>query len=41
MSYAPPPAIAEDPDELCERLRKERDPECKRRLHALVLFASG
>lgn len=41
MSYAPPPTIAEDSGYLRERLRTERDPERKRRLHALVLFATG
>lgn len=41
MPYAPPPTIAEDPDDLRDRLRTERDPERKRRLHALVLFADG
>lgn len=41
MPYAPPPVIAQDPDELTARLRAERDPERKRRLHALVLFATG
>ncbi len=41
MPYAPPPDIAEAPDDLRDRLRTERDPERKRRLHALVLFASS
>jgi transposase len=40
LPYAPPPTIAENPDDLRDRLRAERDPERKRRLHALVLFAS-
>ena len=41
MAYAPLPAIAETPDDLRARLRAERDPERKRRLHALSLIASG
>lgn len=41
MPYAPLPVIAEDPGELSNRLRAERDPERKRRLHALVLLVTG
>lgn len=41
MPYAATPTIAEPVDDLRERLRAERDPERKRRLHALVLFVSG
>ena len=45
MAYAPLPTIAETPDDLRARLRArlraERDPERKRRLHALALLASG
>ena len=36
-----PPTIAENTDDLRRRLHAERDPERKRRLHALTLFASG
>ena len=39
--YCPLPAVAEDLDELREWLRQERDAERKRRLHLLVLIASG
>jgi transposase len=41
MPYAPLPHIVEDSGDLRRRLHAERDPERKRRLHALVLFASG
>ena len=41
MAYAALPVIAEPLDHLRDRLRAERDPERKRRLHALVLLASG
>lgn len=38
MPYAPLPEIAEALDDLERRLRAERHPERKRRLHMLVLF---
>jgi len=40
MANAPLPKITESPDQLRASLRAERDPERKRRLHALVLIAS-
>src|SRR5918911_5252164 len=39
--YQPLPLIAEDLDTLQERLRHERDPKRKPRLHLLVLPKSG
>lgn len=39
--YCPLPPVVEDLDELREQLRQERDAERKRRLHLLVLIASG
>lgn len=41
MPYAAPPSIAESADDLRRQLHAERDPERKRRLHALVLMATG
>lgn len=41
MAYAALPPITEDPGDLSARLRAECDPERKRRLHALVLLATG
>lgn len=41
MPYAPLPDIAEDLSELRRQWRAARAPERKRRLHALVLLASG
>lgn len=41
MAYAALPEITEDPNDLSARLRAERDPERKRRLHALALLATG
>ena len=41
MPHAPLPDIAEDLDDLRHQFRAARDPERKRRLHALVLLASG
>jgi hypothetical protein len=39
--YQPLPSITEDLDTLEERLRRERDPKRKPRLHLLVLLKSG
>jgi putative transposase len=39
--YQPLPPITEDLDTLKERLRHERDPKRKPRLHLLVLLKSG
>src|SRR5215470_5639158 len=39
--YQPLPPISEDLETLTERLRRERDPKCKIRLHLLVLLKSG
>lgn len=39
--YCPLPPVVEDLDELREQLRQERDAERQRRLHLLVLIASG
>lgn len=39
--YQPLPAITEDLDTLQARLRRERDPHLRPRLHMLVLFKSG
>jgi transposase len=39
--YQPLPPITEDLDTLEERLRRERDPKRKPRLHLLVLLKSG
>ena len=39
--YQPLPLIAEDLETLQERLRHERDPKRKPRLHLLVLLKSG
>ena len=41
MAYAALPQITEHTDDLRRRLRAELDPERKRRLHALVLLATG
>lgn len=41
MAYAPLPEITEDATDLQRWLRAELDPERKRRLHALVLLATG
>jgi len=41
VPYAPLPAITEDLDDLRRRFRAARDPERKRRLHALVLLVAG
>lgn len=41
MAYAALPEITEDTADLQRRLRAELDPERKRRLHALVLLATG
>ena len=41
MAYATLPEITEDTADLHQQLRAERDPERKRRLHALVLLATG
>ena len=41
MPFAPLPKITETLDDLQRRFRAARDPERKRRLHALVLLASG
>ena len=41
MAYAALPAIVEDADDLRHQLHAERDAERKRRLHALVLIATG
>ena len=39
--YQPLPPITEDLDTLEERLHRERAPQCKPRLHLLVLLKSG
>jgi len=39
--YCPLPTVTEDLDELRAKLRRERSAERKRRLHLLVLIASG
>ena len=39
--YQPLPPISEDLETLTERLRRERDPKCKIRLHLSVLLKSG
>ncbi len=41
MPYAPLPVVTEDLSDLRQRLRATRDPERKRRLHALVLLVAG
>jgi transposase len=41
VMYQPLPAITEDLDTLQARLRSERDPHLRPRLHLLVLFKSG
>ena len=41
MAYAALPEITDDTDHLRRQLRAELDPERKRRLHALVLLATG
>jgi transposase len=39
--YQPLPSITEDLNTLSARLRQERDPQCRPRLHLLVLLKSG
>ena len=41
MPHSPLPDVTEDLADLRRRLRAARDPERKRRLHALVLLVSG